>query len=168
MHGSVSRAELIRGRMMPAREVLRPPHSLPENAFLDQCDRCDKCLTACPTHVIRHDAAGFPRLEFGSASCTFCSACAEACPTGALSQDHADVWNVMAHIKGNCLSFNGITCRACDENCEEGAIRFRLMTHGRSLPLVDETRCTGCGACAVICPNDAIDMRQTQAQEAVP
>ncbi len=167
MHGSVSRAELLRGRMMPAQEVLRPPYSLPESTFRDLCDRCDKCVTACPTQVIGHDAAGFPMLHFGKASCTFCGACAEACPTGALSLDEAEAWHVTAHIKGTCLSFNGITCRACDENCEAGAIRFRLMTQGRSLPLVDETRCTGCGACAAICPNDAIDMRRQTAEGGV-
>ena len=159
MRSAVSRAELIRGRMTPAPEAQRPPYSLPENAFLDRCDCCTKCVDVCPTDVIGRDGSGYPILLFGQSSCTFCSACAEACPTGALSLDQAGRWHVTAHIKGTCLSFNGITCRACDERCDEAAIRFRLMTQGRALPLVDETRCTGCGACAVICPNNSIDMR---------
>ncbi len=165
MRSAVSRAELIRGRMTPAPEVQRPPYSLPENAFLDRCDCCDKCRDVCPTDVIGRDRAGFPVMLFGRAACTFCGACAKVCPTDALSLKQADAWQVTAHITGTCLSFNGITCRACDESCEAGAIRFRLMTQGRSLPLVDETRCTGCGACAVICPNNSIDMRQHSVEE---
>lgn len=153
--------------MTPAPEAQRPPYSLPEVAFLKACNHCDKCREACPTDVIGRDASGYPVLLFGQSSCTFCRACAEACPTGALSIEHADTWNVTAHIKGTCLSFNGITCRACDEGCEAGAIRFRLMTQGRALPLVDEARCTGCGTCTVICPNNSIDMRQQAPQEEV-
>ncbi len=167
MRSAVSRAELIRGRMTPESEVIRPPYSHSEHDFREHCERCDNCRKACPTDVIGCDAAGFPMLLFGNAACTFCKACAEACPTGALSLDQADAWHVTAHIKGTCLSFNGITCRACDESCEAGAIRFRLMTQGRALPLVDETRCTGCGACAVICPNTSIDMRQQAPKEEV-
>jgi len=53
--------------------------------------------------------------------------------------------NVIAYFKGSCLSFNGITCRACDENCQTDAIRFNLMTGGRSVPPVKEESCTGCG-----------------------
>lgn len=82
-----------------------------------------------------------------------------------MDRDRARRWDVIAHIKGKCLSFNGITCRACDEACEAGSIRFKLMTAGRSLPLVDEAGCTGCGACARVCPNDSIEMRRHGAEE---
>ena len=81
--------------------------------------------------------------------------------------DAAAGWNVIARIKGSCLSFNGITCRACEENCEADAIRFKLMTVGRSVPLVDEETCTGCGACARVCPNNSIEMHHHDSEEPV-
>ncbi|HIE47404.1 TPA: hypothetical protein EYP84_00755, partial [Candidatus Bipolaricaulota bacterium] len=105
----------------------------------DQCTGCLNCVLTCAQE--RGGAAGpsLARIRIdldifggphGISICRQCekAACAEACPTVALSPDQAGRWRVTAHIKGTCLSFNGITCRACDENCEEGAIRFRLMT----------------------------------------
>ena len=84
-----------------------------------------------------------------------------------MSVDEAADWSVIAYVKGSCLSFNGITCRACDENCEADAIRFKLMTGGRSVPLVNEEGCTGCGACAHVCPNHSIEMRHRNAEGTV-
>ena len=146
---------------------IRPPFSITEQAFRSRCDRCDACRTSCPTGIIGRCSDGYPTLLFGQADCTFCGACAEACPTDAIDLVAAPEWNVIAHIKGKCLSFNGITCRACDEACELGSIRFKLMTAGRSLPLVDEAGCTGCGACARVCPNSSIEMRRHGAEESV-
>jgi ferredoxin-type protein NapF len=69
---------------------------------------------------------------------------------------------VVASIGGNCLAFNGIVCRSCSDSCEEEAISFRLMIGGRSMPLVSSEKCTGCGECVAICPNDSINMRELQ------
>lgn len=163
--GTISRADLLRGRVTPTPEPIRPPFSLPEPEFRTLCEPCDACREACETDVIGVDGDGLPILLYGEAACTFCGACVEACPTGAMDADLAPPWTVTAHVKASCLSFNAITCRACEEACEAGAISFRLMTEGRSLPLVDETRCTGCGTCATICPNHAVDMRRSEPEE---
>ena len=56
-----------------------------------------------------------------------------------------------------CLSFRGIACRLCEEACDPQAIRFRLLTAGRAVPLINAERCTGCGACLEMCPEDAFD-----------
>ena len=165
MNDAISRAELIRGKFKNAIKLVRPPYSLPEAEFAVACDRCDACVEACPTHVISKDTGGYPVLQFKTAACEFCGACSEACPTGALDQARARQWNAIAEIKSSCLSLNGITCRSCDEICEAGAIRFQLMTEGRALPLVDSQRCTGCGACAMCCPNNSIEVRYASTQE---
>jgi len=165
MSSVISRADLLRGRLVPKPSVVRPPGSVHEPEFRSLCDRCDDCIKACETNVIGRDGDGYPVLLFGHAACTFCNACAKACPTGAIDGARAREWNVLAKVKGSCLSFNAITCRACEEACEEGAIRFKLMTEGRSLPLINEDGCTGCGICAVVCPNQSIDMLAQAGEE---
>ena len=144
---------------------MRPPYSIAEAEFRSLCEACDDCRNACETGIIGTDGEGLPVLVFGKAGCAFCGACAEACTTGALDTGKARAWTVIAQMKGSCLSFEGITCRACEESCTPGAIRFRLMTEGRALPLLDEAVCTGCGACAAICPNQSIHMTSRKAQE---
>lgn len=166
MREAVSRTDIIRGRLTPIPQTFRPPYAVPEDDFRSLCERCDACREACETSVIGRDGLGYPVLLFGKAECTMCGDCASACETGALSLKQARPWAARAHVKGTCLSFNAITCRACEEGCEAGAIRFRLMTQGRALPLIDEAACTGCGACAVICPNKSIEMRSRETKEA--
>jgi ferredoxin-type protein NapF len=168
MQTELNRADLIRGRFAGTTQALRPPYAIAEKQFVQLCDGCDDCRDACESDVIGFDAHGYPILLFGEAECTFCEACATACPTGALSLEEARPWNVLAHIKPSCLSLNGVTCRSCEEGCGDDAIQFKLMTGGRALPVPDPGRCTGCGKCAVVCPNQSIDMRSRQAEEVLP
>lgn len=59
-------------------------------------------------------------------------------------------------INSLCLSLTGTTCRLCEDECDRQAISFKLITGGRSVPLVSETDCNGCLDCAPLCPVDAI------------
>ncbi len=163
---AISRAALLRGRLVATAEKARPPYAVAEADFRSHCERCDDCRNACEADVIGRDKQGFPFLRFNHAKCSFCGACAEACTTGALSPEQARAWTITAHVQDSCLSVNAITCRACEESCETRAIRFQLMTGGRALPLVDGTKCTGCGNCAVICPNRSIQMSSGKPEEA--
>lgn len=162
----VSRADLLRGRFAAIAEQVRPPYAVPEEEFRIRCEPCEDCRDVCETHIIEQDMEGYPVLRFGQAGCSFCGACATACPTGALSLEFARAWSIKAHVKSSCLSFNAITCRACEESCKAVAIRFRLMTGGRALPLIDAECCTGCGDCALVCPNQSIEMRNLTTEEA--
>ncbi|MGI9508736.1 MAG: 4Fe-4S binding protein [Geminicoccaceae bacterium] len=63
-------------------------------------------------------------------------------------------------ISDRCLSLNGTVCRVCEEFCDEGAIRFRLLGQGRSEPVIDRERCTLCGACLPACPIEAISVEE--------
>ncbi len=165
MRNTVSRADIIRGRFSGIPDSIRPPYAIAEEDFRARCEPCGDCRKACETGVIGQDGEGFPILLFGQAECSFCGRCAEVCTTGAFRKSHARPWVATAHVKSNCLSFNAITCRSCEENCEAGAIRFRLMTQGRALPLIDAAACTGCGNCAVICPNQSIEMKNRETEE---
>jgi ferredoxin-type protein NapF len=44
----------------------------------------------------------------------------------------------------------------CGEACDAGAIRFPPRLGGVAAPVVDTTRCTGCGDCLPLCPPQAL------------
>jgi ferredoxin-type protein NapF len=67
---------------------------------------------------------------------------------------------LVARIDHACLAVRRVECRVCGENCETRAIRFVLAPGRMAQPAVDAERCTGCGACASLCPAAAIRMEQ--------
>ena len=156
MTKDLARRDLLRGRLIPRAAPIRPPGAIVEKNFLSLCVPCDDCASACPHGLIDHDKAGRPVMNFTRATCVFCADCTRACTSGALDEQQARPWHVMARINQGCLSQNGITCRTCADHCDEQVISFKLMTRGRSQPIIDEGQCTGCGACVRICPNKSI------------
>jgi len=67
---------------------------------------------------------------------------------------------LLADISGKCIALRGTVCRLCEEVCDDVAISFRLGLNGKSYPLINETRCTGCGDCIPNCPSHAITLQQ--------
>jgi ferredoxin-type protein NapF len=64
-----------------------------------------------------------------------------------------------ARIEPNCLATRGVVCRTCSEHCEPRAIRFRLQTAGRALPLIEDALCNACGECVRVCPVQAMALQ---------
>jgi ferredoxin-type protein NapF len=157
MATGIARRDLLRGSLRTPAASIRPPYALAEPHFLAACTRCPDCAAACSQGLVRADPAGYPRLLF-SAECTFCGDCLAACATGALDAAKARPWRVKAQIGADCLSLNGTVCRACGDHCGHAAIQFRLMTMGRAEPRIDGAACSGCGACAAVCPNHSLRM----------
>ncbi len=50
--------------------------------FSAKCQRCGRCLEACPQHAINPDLEAEPRID--RSRCDDCGACAAVCPPGAL------------------------------------------------------------------------------------
>lgn len=156
---SSQRRSFLRGHFDGA-EVMRPPGAVSVSDYVDLCTRCGDCAAACPQAIIMADEDGFPKVDVSARACTFCGACSDACRVDAIVA--ADGWDWRADVGDRCLSVQGISCRVCEDHCDAQAIRFQLMTGGRSQPNISADTCTGCGACVAPCPADAISMRLPQ------
>ncbi|MBO9477041.1 ferredoxin-type protein NapF [Shimia sp. R11_0] len=151
------RRHVLQGRF-DAADVLRPPGACGPEIFENLCTHCGDCAEACPQAIITADQNGFPILDVSLRACTFCGKCTEVCKTEALSDAHPWMWR--ADIAETCLSVHAISCRACEDHCDEVAVRFRLMTTGRAQPEIDRDLCSGCGACVGACPTQSISLRR--------
>ncbi len=137
---------------------MRPPGA--DAGFEALCHDCSACHSVCAESIITIDAKGRPVIDLNRGACTFCGACVDACPTGALSSERVKDWPWTADISAACVSMNGISCRSCQDTCPEQAIRFQLQVGSRAQPILDATACTGCGACGVVCPAQAVSFVQ--------
>ena len=161
-----TRRGFLRGSQQATGGARMRPPGAHRSLFLERCKDCEICISACPEDVTSSDDAGRPVLDFAKGSCTFCGACAEVCPTGALLPHLIEQWPWRAAIDAQCFSLNGIACRSCQDACESRAIRFKLKTGGRAEPSIDLDACTGCGACATVCPARSIHFDEVNAQHA--
>ena len=160
MEHNVSRAQLLRGDLSGKQGVLRPPWALAESEFIEICNGCGECVTACPDSLIKVGRGKLPEMAFSRGGCDFCEACLRFCEPQALKKDDAEIppWQIKASIQPNCLSLNAVVCRSCGEACDERAIRFKLETGGMARPLVNADICNGCGACFAVCPVKAVNL----------
>jgi len=145
---------------------LRPPGALPELAFVDTCQRCGRCVAACPAEAIRPlgaawgTAGGTPAIDARQTPCVVCSGldCTHVCPTGALRPlaAAAEIAMGTAVLDERCLTYRGEACDACLKSCPlPGAIWFG--PEGRAQ--VDVSRCVGCGLCEHVCPMEPTAIR---------
>lgn len=125
-------------------------------AFTDECTRCDKCISACETHIIIKGDGGFPEVDFNIDECTFCKKCVEACPEPLFTQTDEAPWAIAASIQNTCMAYQGIWCQSCKDACDAMAISFTMAVGKAPQPVIDTEACTGCGACVAPCPSAAI------------
>lgn len=72
---------------------------------------------------------------------------------------------VIATVTSACLAAAGVQCRTCEDPCDAGAIRFRPMPGGRTVPTIGVAVCTGCGACLSACPVGALRLQARPAMQ---
>lgn len=145
-----------------------PPGALSLRHLATHCTGCQLCVSVCPTHVLRPSAglATFmqPESSYEIGYCRpECTRCADVCPTGAIMKittaeksaiqiGHA-VW-----VKENCIPLtDGQSCGNCARHCPSGAITMVPSDPSNpdslKVPVVNEERCIGCGACENLCPS---------------
>lgn len=148
---------------------LRPPASVSPDLFSTLCLRCGNCIQACPTGVlIRHaDAADplswmVPEISFHNGYCLEkCNQCSRVCPSGAITlfspEAKPQLPIGLAKVKeGDCLLSRNKECDRCKAACSYKAITITGKKGQPPLPVIHSNTCIGCGACAVICPPEAI------------
>ncbi|MDE6865257.1 MAG: 4Fe-4S binding protein, partial [Alistipes sp.] len=131
------------------------------------CTGCQLCVSACPNGVLRPSTdlrmLMQPESSYERGYCRpECTECSEVCPAGAIHRitpeeksaiqiGHA-VW-----IRENCIPLtDGVSCGNCARHCPTGAIQMVQSDaenpDAPTIPVVNEERCIGCGACENLCP----------------
>lgn len=155
-------------RRTGAPPELRPPGVADEARLRARCVGCGACLAACPTGGLmpqltfaRLDVPFAPRLVPREGPCLpSCTLCASVCPTGAIPRPdprHRDPPRMGRAVidPKRCLPWaRRERCVICLDACPEmwGAISLEPADGGVFVPQVDESKCTGCGACEHRCP----------------
>lgn len=158
----------IEKKKAPKREVpLKPAGSVSLDNFSSRCTGCQLCVQNCPNDVLRAssklDTFMQPEMSFERGYCRpECTKCSEVCPAGAIQKisreqktsiqiGHA-VW-----IGQNCVPLrDGVECGNCARHCPSGAISMMPYdpddAASPKIPIINEERCIGCGACEHVCP----------------
>ncbi len=160
---------LIENKKQPERGTnIVPPGSLSIASFRKQCTGCLLCVSACPNQILlpSSELGSFmqPEMSFERGYCRpECTRCSEVCPSGAINRisavekssiqiGHA-VWK-----KDLCIvNRDKVSCNNCARHCPTGAITMIPQNPddpaSLKIPLIDEGRCIGCGACENLCPS---------------
>lgn len=150
-------------KSVPKRQVpLRPFGSISRKNFERRCTACQLCVSQCPEKVLRPSAelSSFmqPFMAFDKGYCRMaCTRCSEVCPTGAIqpiSKEQKTAISIghAVTLHDNCISAQGVNCGSCARHCPAAAISMVTTADGKTLPTVNESKCTGCGACEYYCP----------------
>ncbi|MFI3305813.1 MAG: 4Fe-4S dicluster domain-containing protein [Rikenellaceae bacterium] len=161
---------VIEEKKIPRRDTpIVPAGALSLRNFAKHCTGCQLCVAACPSGVLRPSTGltNFmqPEMSYERGYCRpECTRCAEICPTGAIQRiDRAEKSSIQigraVWIEENCVVLtDGVSCGNCAVHCPVGAITMvrakDAAKYGdRKIPVVDTSRCIGCGACENLCPS---------------
>ncbi|MBQ9473693.1 MAG: 4Fe-4S binding protein [Bacteroidales bacterium] len=149
----------IQKKAVPKRTTpLKPYGAVSLRHFEKHCTACQLCVSHCPNGVLRPSAElqslMQPEMSYEKGYCRpECVACSEVCPTGAIKRITPEEKSTISigHavvLRDNCLAALGeAACGNCARHCPAEAITMQQQG-----PVVDESRCIGCGACEYLCP----------------
>ena len=160
-------ATIVKKKAPKRKTPLKPAGSVSLDNFTSRCTGCQLCVQNCPNDVLRAssklDTFMQPEMSFERGYCRpNCTTCSEVCPAGAIQKvtreqktsiqiGHA-VW-----IGQNCVPLHdGVECGNCAKHCPSGAITMMPYDpedeSSPKIPIINEERCIGCGACEHVCP----------------
>lgn len=158
----------IAKKKAPKRQTpIKPAGSVSLDNFSSRCTGCQLCVQSCPNDVLRAssklETLMQPEMSYERGYCRpECTKCSEVCPAGAIKKvtreektsiqiGHA-VW-----VGQNCVPLHdGVECGNCAKHCPSGAITMMPYdpddATSPKIPIINEERCIGCGACEHVCP----------------
>ncbi len=168
----------LEDKIRPERETpVTPPGSEGARNMKQHCVACQLCVAACPNNVLvpssKLATLMQPEMTFERGYCRpECVECAEVCPAGAIKKiTTADKTAISVgyavYNRDLCIvPRDNVPCTECERHCPTKAItlvpmnaeeaareaRGRPRTPILKTPVVDTTKCIGCGACENLCP----------------
>lgn len=125
------------------------------------CFGYGECVRACPFGAMEMDQRGLPVIDLDV--CTGCEVCVRECPRGSIGllamipEDGEVAVRCNSHDRPKArkayCSMCCIACKRCEKACPADAIHVIDL-----LAVVDYDKCTGCGMCVDVCPQECIDL----------
>jgi ferredoxin len=167
----------------PSRPVaITPPGSFSARNMAGHCTGCQLCVTVCNNKVLRPSGGILtfmqPEMSYEYGYCRpECVKCTEVCPTGAIrplttADKSAVKLGTARWVKERCAVITDEQpCDNCARHCPTKAITMienpdeqqteqTSESHfwgpppkKRLIPIIDEEKCIGCGACENLCPS---------------
>lgn len=144
-----------------------PPGAVSIANIEKHCTSCQLCITSCPNGVLRPstEMSNFmqPVVEYERGYCRpECVKCSEVCPAGAIrpitvaEKSAIQIGRAVVRLDACIMAAEGKRCGNCSRRCPVGAISLVPMNPddkgSHRMPVVNEERCIGCGACENLCP----------------
>ena len=160
-------AEIERAKKPQRQTPLVPAGALSLKNFSDHCTACQLCVSVCPNQVLRPSTSLMtlmqPEMSYERGYCRpECTKCSDVCPAGAIrpvsveEKSSVQIGHAVINLDNCIVNVDEVNCGNCARHCPSGAISLvcKNPDDPRSLriPVVNEERCIGCGACENLCP----------------
>jgi len=165
----------ILDKKVPARQTpIVPPGAVSLKNMKFNCTGCQLCVSECPNGVLRPSGSlmnmMMPIASYEKGYCRpECTRCSDVCPAGAIfsfSKEKEEAQAIKAStkigtavwVKENCIPIaDGVSCGNCAKHCPAKAIEMVPINpddrKSLKIPVVNEEKCIGCGACENLCPS---------------
>lgn len=146
---------------------ITPPGSFSANNMAKHCTACQLCVSECPNQVLRPSSNILylmqPEMSYNRGFCRpECTRCSEVCPTDAIhpiskaEKSSVQIGHAVWSGKNCIVNTDNVNCGNCARHCPNGAIMMipknQKNENSLKIPIIDEERCIGCGACEYVCP----------------
>ncbi len=160
-------AKIIEKEIPRRKTRIVPPGAVGLAHLQRHCTGCQLCISACPNDVLRpstnFDTLMQPVVEYEKGFCRpECVRCSDACPVGAFhhitveEKSSIQIGRAVVKLDTCVMAANGSRCGNCADKCPTGAIKIVPCNpndeKSHYMPVVNESKCIGCGACEYYCP----------------
>lgn len=160
-------AKIIDKEAPQRKSRIVPPGAVSLSHLQRHCTGCQLCISACDNKVLSpsHNLDTFmqPIVQYNNGYCRpECVKCSDICPAGAFhsitvaEKSSIQIGRAIVNLDACIMSSQGKQCGNCSRRCPSGAIILAPLNpedeNSRYMPVVNEAKCIGCGACEYYCP----------------